>query len=137
MRTPILASMTRVGTLALAVFTVGCASDPVSLPAGSSPTVSNSTAQFGWDVSGLDNITQDFEYTWANSSATANVTQASSLGDGAAGILIYDAAGKLVYSTSMEINGAFRTDTGAPGNWTVKVRLDRAFGTLEFSAEPS
>ena len=94
------------------------------------PQVINLPNDFGLQVSALDQVTEEVEYTWRNDSTTTSVVQAPTNLTGDAVLFILDSAGTQVYQRSLAENGTFTTTAGAPGQWTVRLRLTEASGGL-------
>ena len=82
------------------------------------PQVVNLQNDFAFQVTALDNVSDDLQYTWQNDGTTANVNQSPSNLSGTATLVVRDAAGTQVYSRSLADNGSFATTTGVAGNWT-------------------
>jgi len=96
------------------------------------PQVSNVTNNFSFQVTTLQNVSDDLEYKWQNDGTTANVNQSPSNLSGTVSLVILDAGGTQVYSRSLLENGTFNTTTGTSGTWTVRVHLSNASGAVNF-----
>lgn len=96
------------------------------------PQVSNVTNNFGFQVTALDNVSDDLQYLWQNDGTTANVNQSPSNLSGTVTLVILDAAGTQVYSRSLAENGTFATSAGTSGKWTVKVHFSQTSGAVNF-----
>jgi hypothetical protein len=55
--------------------------------------------------------------------------------NGTATLMIFDSAGKEVYSRNLSENGTFVTGAGATGGWTIQLVLNNCNGTLNFRAQ--
>lgn len=96
------------------------------------PQVVNLTNDFAFQVTALNNVSDDIQYVWRNDGTTANVNQSPSNLSGTVTLVIVDAAGTQVYSRSLAQNGTFTTTAGAAGNWTVRVHFSNASGAVNF-----
>jgi hypothetical protein len=94
------------------------------------PQIINLPNDFGLQVSALDVVTQDVQYTWQNDGSATTVTQSPTNLTGTALLFITDGAGVQVYQRSLAENGTFMTSAGAPGSWTVHIHLAEASGAL-------
>jgi hypothetical protein len=115
-------------TLALALL-AGCDTRLPTLPKFE-PQVINLPNDFGLQVSALEQVTTEVEYTWQNDSSSTSVVQAPSNLTGDALLFILDGAGTQVYQRSLAENGTFMTTAGVPGEWTVRLQLSDASGAL-------
>jgi hypothetical protein len=96
------------------------------------PEISNATNTFAFQVTALQNVFDNLQYTWQNDGTTANVNQSPSNLSGSASLVILDAAGTQIYSRSLAENGTFTTAVGAAGKWTVRVRFTNVSGAVNF-----
>lgn len=96
------------------------------------PQVVNLTNDFAFQVTNLQNVTDDLQYTWRNDGTSANVNQSPSNLSGTVSLVILDASGTQVYSRSLSDNGTFVTTTGTAGNWTVRVHFVNVSGAVNF-----
>jgi hypothetical protein len=101
------------------------------------PEIRNNPDSFEFQVTGVQNGSATFSYTWQNSGPRATIDQSSSLLGGSVTITIKDAAGNLVYSNSLGLNGTFLTAVGSPGAWTIQLDFINASGTFNFRAQKS
>jgi len=101
------------------------------------PEIRNNPDSFEFQVTGVQNGSATFLYTWQNSGPRATVDQSSSLAGGSVTLTIKDAAGNLVYSNSLGQNGTFLTAVGSPGAWTIQLDFVNASGTFNFRAQKS
>jgi hypothetical protein len=70
------------------------------------------------------------EVTWHNTGPRANVSQLSQLIGGIVTFSIRDANGTVVHRGNLADNGSFRSASGAPGDWTIRVEASRIRGTV-------
>ena len=96
------------------------------------PQVTNVPNSFAFQVTGLQSVTDDLQYTWRNDGTVANVNQSPSNLQGTATLVVTDGAGTQVYSRSLLENGTFETAVGTTGNWTIRVHFSRASGSANF-----
>ena len=96
------------------------------------PQVVNLANDFAFQVSALENVSDNVQYTWRNDGTSANVNQSPSNLTGTVSLVIVDANGTQVYSRSLAENGTFTTAAGVAGNWIVRVRFSRARGSVNF-----
>lgn len=114
------------------VGSIGCAE---STDPGVEPEIVNQTDSFEFQITGVRNYSRTLQYTWRNTGTQADVNQATTLTAGTALLEIHDAEGAQVYSSNLDANGTFQTDTGASGDWTIRVLVVGASGTLNFRVE--
>lgn len=126
-----LAHLRRLPALAALVLLGACGSDSATAPRYQ-PQVVNLANDFAFQVSGLDNVSDNLQYIWRNDGTTANVNQSPSNLSGTVSLIILDANGTQVYSRSLAENGTFVTTAGTAGNWTVRVRFTQARGSVNF-----
>jgi hypothetical protein len=96
------------------------------------PQVVNLQNDFAFQVTALQNVSDNVQYTWKNDGTAASVNQSPSNLSGSVSLVILDAAGTQVYSRSLVDNGTFTTTAGTAGNWTVRVRFSQASGAVNF-----
>lgn len=96
------------------------------------PEVSNLRNSFAFQVTALDNVSDNLQYSWQMEGTTANVNQSPSNLSGAVSLVILDGAGTQVYSRSLADNGTFTTTAGKAGNWTVRVTFTKVSGAVNF-----
>jgi hypothetical protein len=97
--------------------------------------VANVADNFQWQVTGLNNVTQSFQYSWSNTGDSANVNIASSITGGSATLTISGPNNAVIYSGSLGANGTFHTAKSTAGTWTIAVALDKCDGTLNFRVQ--
>ena len=118
---------------AIAAFAMLAAcSDNNALAPQYQPQVVNLPNDFAFQVTALQNVSDNLQYGWRNDGTTANVNQSPSDLTGAVTLVILDAAGSQVYSRSLAENGTFATTPGTAGNWTVRVQFSKASGAVNF-----
>jgi hypothetical protein len=110
----------------------GCDEDPL---APFQPEVSNQPDSFQLQATGVRNVTLTRDYNWQNNGSTANVNQATTVASGNATLTILDADGTQVYHRDLSENGTYTTSQGSSGNWTIRMKLSRYRGTLNFRAQ--
>lgn len=125
------AHLRRLPALAALVLLGACGSSNAIAPRYQ-PQVVNLASDFAFQVTTLDNVTDNIQYTWQNDGTSANVNQSPSNLSGTVSLVILDADGTQVYSRSLADNGTFPTTVGKAGNWTVRVRFEQASGAVNF-----
>ncbi len=126
--------------LALGLVTVlvlGCEDSIIKMigPANNE-TVTTIDGVFRYQSGDLDNVTDQRQFTWVNTSPRATVKHRSFVHHGSVLILVHDQAGTLVDSTFAEWELDAPTDTGVPGVWTVDFRYFGARGRVDTILEP-
>lgn len=99
------------------------------------PQVSNVANNFAFQVTALQNVSDNLQYNWQNDGTSANVNQSPSNLSGAVSLVILDAAGTQVYSRSLAENGTFTTAAGTSGKWTIRVTFSSASGAVNFRVQ--
>ena len=121
----------RLASLVVIALLVACGGKSATAPQYH-PQVTNLTNDFAFQVTTLQNVSDDIQYTWRNDGTTANVNQSPSNLSGTVSLVVLDAVGTQVYSRSLAENGTFATTTGTTGNWTVRVHFANASGAVNF-----
>ena len=116
---------------AAAVALVACGGDSTTGP-GRDPEVINTTDNFQYQVSDIQDFSGTQSYNWQNTGTTATVNQSAAIAAGSATLVLRDANGAQVYSRSLAEDGTFSTSAGAPGTWTVRVIYSGADATVNF-----
>ena len=120
----------------VAVMLAGCGSDNPSAPlAQFQPEIVSVQDNFEFQATGLQNVSATVEYTWANSENQASIDHSSVVTGGTTSVQLFDANGTQVYQSGLLASGTQQADSGAVGNWTVRVTLDSCDGTLNFRAQ--
>lgn len=121
------------GAVAAALaFVLGCGSDSL---APFQPEIANLPESFQAQATGVRNVTTTEDWTWQNTSTTANVNQATVVTSGSATLVILDADGTQVYARDLAEDGTFVTAAGASGAWTIRLELARFSGDLNFRVQ--
>ena len=126
-----LAHLRRLPALAALTLLGACGGSNATAPRYQ-PQVVNLANDLAFQVSTLDNVSDNLQYIWQNDGTTANVNQSPSNLSGTVTLVILDATGTQVYSRSLADNGTFATAVGKAGNWTVRVRFSQASGAVNF-----
>ena len=113
---------------ALAIAVAGC-SDPL---APYQPEITNAPGNFQFQATAMQNVALTREYTWQNAGTTANVDRSSAITAGTATLIVRDAQGTQVYTTSLATNGNQPTAAGVAGAWTIRVVFTGVSGTVNF-----
>lgn len=122
-------------TATLLMTVIGCGSGNALNPAFQ-PQVANTPDNFQFQSTGVQNVTQNLQYTWSNSGTHASVNQATTVTAGSTVLTIRDAQGTMVYNSNLAANGTFPTNpAGQAGNWTIVLSLSNYSGTLNFRVQ--
>jgi hypothetical protein len=130
-------TLTRLAGIALActVFVLaGCSNNDPVVP-GIEPEVVNSTDNFQFQVTAMQNYTGTLEYVWANTGPMADVDQSCQISAGSAALVLLDNGGAQVYSNDLSQGGSYVSSSGTAGDWRIRVVLSGASGTLNFRAD--
>jgi hypothetical protein len=105
-----------------ALVLVGACGDDPTAP-GIEPQITNLSDAFSYQVSGIQNFTGTYSYTWQNTGTVAKVTHASDAGEtGSATLTVRDAEGTQVYSGQLATSGEpLSAPVGVAGAWTVTI----------------
>ena len=106
--------------------TLAACSSPTAPAPGIQPQISSVADNFQYQVMSVQNYTGTASYSWQNSGAQATVNQATTLTAGTATVVLLDANGTQVYSSSLSNNGTFTSSVGTAGAWTVRVSYSAA-----------
>jgi len=115
------------------VILAACSSSPTG--PGIQPQIINSTDNFQYQISNIQNYSGAQVYTWQNTGTTATVNQAASIAAGSATLVLRDANGVEVYNHSLSDNGTFSSSAGTAGGWTVRVTYTATSATVNFRAD--
>ncbi len=100
------------------------------------PQVSNVADNFGFQATGVTDVTLTRSYTWTNSGSRATINHSTTTQSGTTQLVIKDAAGTTVYSKALSPSLNEPTSpTGVAGTWTVQVTLTNYTGTMNFRAQ--
>ena len=113
----------------------GCGSSKPAAPlAQFQPEIVSVQDNFEFQATGLQNVSAVVEYTWANSGHQASIDHSSVVTGGTTSVQLFDANGTQVYQSGLLASGTQQADSGAIGEWMVRVTLDSCDGTLNFRA---
>ncbi len=101
------------------------------------PQIINSTNSFQFQLTGVQDGSGSFSYTWQNSGTHASIDRSSSISAGTVNLTLKDSAGAVVYSAPLNgASGSVATaSAGAAGGWTIVVDFVNATGTINFRAQ--
>ena len=122
--------------LCVSLFLFSCSDDEI-LPVapGIEPEVINSVDNFQFQVTALENFSGTLNYTWPNTGTLAKANHSSAVTSGTTTLVILDNTGAQVYSEDLARNGDFFSSSGTTGDWTIRVVLSGASGTLNFRVD--
>ncbi len=112
----------RLPAIVLLAAMAACSGDGATAPQYQ-PQLVNLRNDFAFQVTALQGVSDELQYTWQHDGTVANVNQSPSNLSGTVTLVILDASGVQVYSRSLAENGTFVTTPGTPGMWTVRVRF--------------
>jgi hypothetical protein len=119
------------------LLTLGCADSIVrELDETNSPAVTNTPEEFDFIATEMRNVNDKLVFVWPNTASRAAVHHNSFLHHGYGVLVIQDAVGAVVDSTTLEWELESETSVGVPGDWTVSLTLASARGRAEFSLTP-
>jgi len=129
--------MQKVVALAVLLAASACGGSSSSNPLNpvNQPEVANLTDDFSFQVTGVDNGSGSFTYTWQNGGTSATVDRSSDVTAGAVLLTVRDANGTTVLSDPVPWSGSVTTATGVAGAWSIQVDFDHASGTVNFRAQ--
>ena len=117
--------------------TLGCADSIVrEVDETNSPAVSSTPEKFEFIATEMRNVSDELVFVWNNSAPRAALHHDSFLHHGYGILVVQDALGQVVDSTLLELDLDTETEAGAPGDWTVTLRLASARGRAQFSLTP-
>ncbi len=100
------------------------------------PEINNAPDNFQFQATGMKGVTYSKTFSWQNTGDSATVDQSPSEKlNGVAALTVVDPGGTTVYSGDLAADGAFGTDLGAAGTWTVRVTFASVTGTVNFRVQ--
>ena len=113
--------MIPVAAVTTLILVAGCGDDPTA--PGIEPQITNLSDAFSYQVSGIQNFTGTYSYSWQNTGTIAKITHASDAGaTGSATLTVRDADGTQVYSGQLVSSGEPLTEpAGVAGDWTITI----------------
>jgi hypothetical protein len=119
------------------LLTPGCADSIVrEVDETNNPAVTNTPERFEFIATEMRNVNDELVFVWTNSAPRAAVRHDSFLHHGYGILVVQDALGEVVDSTLLELDLDTETEVGAPGDWTLTLRLATARGRAQFSLTP-
>lgn len=106
-------------------------SDSATAP-GRDPEIINTTDNFQYQITDIQDFSGTQVYSWQNTGTTATVNQSAAVAAGSATLVLRDANGVQVYSRSLADDGTFASSAGTAGTWTVRVIYTAAEATVNF-----
>ena len=117
--------------LAAGVVLLAACGDSTTAP-GREPEIVNTTDNFQYQITEIQDFSGTQVYSWENTGTTATVNQSAAVSAGSATLVLRDANGVEVYSRSLADDGTFSSDAGAAGTWSVRVTYSGAEATVNF-----
>jgi len=113
-----------------------CQDPPVQLGPDNNVTVDNRPGYFRLQVSNMDNVIDELNYTWVSQDSQAAILHNSLIPHGQTDIEVRDADSLVVYSGILD----YEKDTitkpkGAPGNWHLNFKILAATGKIDVTLE--
>ena len=112
-----------------------CGSDPTDPLADFEPQVNNATDSFELQATDVTEVGTVLQYAWENTGSMASVDHSTTTASGAAGLVIRDADGTIVYDQGLVPSLNEDTAPGSAGTWTISLALSDYTGTLNFRVE--
>ncbi len=112
-----------------------CGSDPTDPLADFEPQVNNATDSFELQATDVTEVGTVLQYAWENTGSLASVDHSTTTANGAAGLVIRDAAGTIVYDQGLVPSLNEDTAPGSAGTWTISLALSDYTGTLNFRVQ--
>ena len=112
----------------------GC-SDESNPLAAFEPEIITTADAFQFQITDATMVNTIVSYQWMNASTKATIDHSTVSTRGSATVEIMDATGTTVYSNTLVPSGNDQSNTGAAGNWTVKVTFVNYSGTANFRVE--
>ena len=122
-------------TVAALLILAACGSDPTDPLADFEPQVNNATDSFELQATDVTEVGTVLQYAWENTGSLASVDHSTTTANGAAGLVIRDAAGTIVYDQGLVPSLNEDTAPGSAGTWTISLALSDYTGTLNFRVE--
>lgn len=128
--------MSRMRTAGMAVgvltaFILAC-SDPLG---PFEPEVTNAPDNFQLQATGVTGVTLERSYVWQNSGTRATINHSTTTEFGIARVVIFDAAGVVVYDKTLVPSLNEATLAGTAGSWRIELLLTGYSGTLNFRVQ--
>jgi hypothetical protein len=117
--------------LAAGVVLLAACGDSTTAP-GREPEIVNTTDNFQYQITEIQDFSGTQVYSWENTGTTATVNQSAAVSAGSATLVLRDANGAEVYSRSLADDGTFSSDAGTAGTWSVRVTYSGAEATVNF-----
>jgi len=124
--------------LAVLAFAAACGGGSSSNPLNpvNQPEVVNLTDDFSFQVTGVDDGSGSFTYTWQNTGTAATVDRSSDVAAGNVVLTVRDANGTVVLTDPVPWSGSVTTSpTGVAGAWSIQVDFSHTSGTVNFRAQ--
>lgn len=119
----------------VALLTTACNDVVTQIGPENDPTVTNEVGTFRYEAHDLDDVHEDFSFTWQNPGSQAKVMHRGFVPHGSNIIVILDDAGTEVYRHEMLFDTDDQTAIGVPGAWTVEFQLHGTTGRIDMQLE--
>ncbi len=118
--------------LVMLLAAAGCSNDPL---APFQPEVTNSSDNFQFQATNVQDVTLTKTYTWHNTGTIANVNHSTTTTSGTARLTIKSAAGVQLYDKNLVASLNEQTAVAAAGDWIITVVLTDFSGTINFRVQ--
>jgi hypothetical protein len=95
------------------------------------PVISVSEGRFSFKAQGFGGITDTIPLEWLNYSPVVRVETSGRIGWGSGTLSISDGVGNNVFLFDLREKGAYLTEPGVPGSWTITLNLRNASGDID------
>ena len=119
----------------VALLTAGCNDVVTQIGPENDPIVTNEVGTFRYEAHDLDNVHEEFSFTWSNPGTQAKVLHRGFVPHGSNLIVVRDDAGNEVYRHDMLYQVDDVTAVGVAGDWTVEFLLHGTTGRIDMQLE--
>lgn len=123
-------------TAAAAVLFVAACSDAATVIGPENQLeVTNAVDQFQFQLTDLDEVTDQRSYQWENTGTEATVDVSQAISGGSAILTIRDAEGTIMYREEIAEDSDGNTAIGVAGTWQIDIVLTDSRGTFNFRVQ--
>jgi hypothetical protein len=124
-----------IAAASVALLTAGCNDVVTQIGPENDPIVTNEVGTFRYEAHDLDDVHEEFSFTWENPGTRAKVLHQGFVPHGSNIIVVRDDAGTEVYRHEMLYQVEDQTAAGVPGDWTVEFLLHGTTGRIDMQLE--
>ena len=121
-------------TLVVAITFLSCDSANIIGP-DNQLEVGTAANNFQFQVSNLENVTQELNYAWQNTGPQATINVSQAITAGSVMLTITDAEGTVVHQAELRQDDDTDTAVGVEGEWLIELRLEGVTGTFNFTVQ--